>query len=100
MLRLKQGATLNPLTLTWLKADGTAQSLSGMTLTGVMWDGTTRRDISGSLAVVTPGSGVFSWDPSPADVATAGVFQVEFRATSGAEYNLTYSTLLTVDEAL
>lgn len=101
MLRLKQNATRSPLVLTWARADGTALDLTDLTVTGVLFDGFTRRDITGALALVTPESGIFSWDPSAADVATAGVFQVEFKAAaSGGEYDLTYAALLTIDEAL
>lgn len=103
MLRTVQGATRIPLRLTWVDTNGAAVDLTGATITARMTnDGTTVRAVTGSLNVVNPGTaGQFDWDFSAADVATAGVWQVQFTATfSGNEYHRSFSALLTIDEAL
>ena len=90
-----KGATYTQQTITWTNVDGLAQNLTGATLSGTIKDVSTGvvRAITGTLTLVTPASGIFLWDYSTADVATAGVFEVQFKATyAGSEYDATIKT--------
>lgn len=60
-----------------------AVDLTGATLTGEYKNMVTGTEtaITGTLALVTAASGIFSWARSAADVATAGVYRVRFVAT-------------------
>lgn len=68
--------------ITWTFDDDTATptDLTGATLYGVIRRGTTETAITGTLALVTAASGIFSWAPSEADVAQDGTFLVQFYA--------------------
>lgn len=101
MLRAVQGATKAPLQLTWTDATGAAVNLTGAELTAVMTqDRVTVRAVTGTLALVTAASGIFSWDFSDADLATPGVWEVQFTATISGEVVRTFSELLTIEAAL
>lgn len=81
-----QGATRPNQSITWTRADDTAEVLTGATLTGVIRDAAgTVRAITGTLAVTDGANGVFSWNYSAADVATAGRFEVQFTAAFGSD---------------
>ena len=69
--------------VTWLDGDGDALNLTGATLTGRLQDleTGTARAIDGTLVVVTPVAGVFSWQYGVLDVGTAGHFRAQFTAT-------------------
>jgi hypothetical protein len=72
--------------ITWTRADGTAEDLTGATITGYIYSqqsGTTRA-IDGTLSVTSAASGVFSWAYGTADVAEAGYFRVQFNAAFGS----------------
>lgn len=71
------------LTLTWTDEDDVAVDLTGATITGEFKNMVTAAEtaITGTLAIVTAASGIFSWARSAADVATAGVYLVRFVAT-------------------
>lgn len=68
------------LTITWQDDGGTAINLTGATITGIIDRGGVQTAITGTLALVTAASGIFSWTFSAADVAQAGGFHVQFRA--------------------
>ncbi len=70
--------------ITWTDEDGNAIDLTGATLRGikVAEDGT-ETSITGTLALVTAASGVFSWTYSEADVATPGDYMAQFVAVYG-----------------
>jgi hypothetical protein len=71
------------LRIEWTHADGsTGESLAGATLSGYIKDTSSGnlRPIAGTFGIVTAAAGVFSWQPDPTDVATAGVYQVQFQA--------------------
>lgn len=72
--------------ITWTRDDGTPENLTGATLTGWLRSIATGdvRAITGTLAVVTAASGIFSWTYSAADVADAGKFDVQFNAAFGS----------------
>lgn len=78
-----QGALTPAQVITWTSEDGTALNLTGATITGRMRSLLSRssRAITGTLAIVTAASGIFSWTPSAADVADADFFEVTFTAT-------------------
>jgi hypothetical protein len=77
-----QGGLRPSQQITWLRADGTPEDLTGATLTGRIQDAAgTARAIAGGLVVVDPTAGVFRWDYHGTDVATAGLYQVQFKAT-------------------
>ena len=95
-----QGARNTGLKLTWTQDDGTVENLTGATLSGTMKD----KDgvvtaITGTLAIVTAASGIFSWAYSAADIATPGRYLVQFKATF-TEYDLTYPENWEVEEAI
>ena len=68
--------------ITWTSDDNTATpvDLTGAVLYGVISRNGVAASITGTLALVTAASGVFSWAPSEADVAEAGTFLVQFYA--------------------
>lgn len=94
------GARNTGLQITWTQEDGTAQNLTGATLTGTIEDkdGVTR-SITGTLALVTAASGIFSWAYSAADVATVGRYLVQFKATY-TNFDLSYPEVWIVERAL
>lgn len=72
--------------ITWERADGTPEPLTGATLTG--WirpaNGGDVQAIAGTLTVTDAAAGQFRWDYAAGDVATAGVFDVQFNAAFGS----------------
>ena len=74
--------------LTWKREDGSAEDLTGATLTGSIRNRATgeTRAIAGTLTVTDGPAGAFRWDFAAADVAEAGEFDVQFTAayTAGA----------------
>ena len=88
-----QGARHTVQQITWTRTDGTAQNLTGATLTGRIFEihdpDAPGRAIDGALALVTAASGIFSWTYGATDVASHGKFQVQFKATyDGGSYDL------------
>jgi hypothetical protein len=80
--------------ITWTRTDGTAQNLSGATLTGTIKDVTTGvvTSIAGALSIVTAASGIFSWAYAAGDVDAAGEFEVQFKADyGGGLYDLSFA---------
>ena len=71
--------------ITWTRGDGTPENLTGATLTGKIRDNATgvTRDSAGDLTVTDGADGVFTWAYHADDVATAGKFMVQFKATFG-----------------
>ena len=56
------GALRPAQSITWTRDDGTAENLTGATLTGTLQPlGGTQRAIVGVLTVTTAASGIFSW---------------------------------------
>jgi len=72
--------------ITWTRADGTAEDLSGATLTGYVRSYQTgaTRAIDGTLTVTTAASGIFTWAYGDNDVGEAGNFEVQFWASFGS----------------
>lgn len=70
--------------ITWVRADGTAEDLTGATLSGVLYDRRSRqsRAIAGTLNITSATAGQFRWDYAAGDVV-AGVYDVQFTATFG-----------------
>jgi hypothetical protein len=70
--------------ITW-SAGSAVKDLTGATITGTITDVQTQttRAITGTLALVTAASGIFSWQYSAADTATVGAYTVQFTATYG-----------------
>lgn len=81
-----QGARRPSQTITWTDEDGTALDLSGATITARIRNITSNLTATsdGAFTIVTAASGIFRWDYSAADVATAGSFEVQFTATYGS----------------
>ena len=100
--RAIEGARYTGAQIIWSQDDGTVQNLSGATITGTIEDKDgTSRSITGTLALVTPASGIFSWAYSVADVGTVGRFLVQFKADYGGElYDLSYPEVWVVERAL
>lgn len=78
-----QGARRPSQTITWTDENGTALDLSGATITARIRNTTANTTVAsdGTFTVVTAASGIFRWDYSAADVATAGSYEVQFTAT-------------------
>lgn len=72
--------------ITW-NAGSAVKDLTGAVLTGTITDQATNttRAITGTLALVTAASGIFSWAYSAADTATLGDYYVQFTATYAAD---------------
>lgn len=79
-------------TLTWQTDDGTAVNLTGATVTGrIQPIGGSSRAITGTITVTTAASGIFTWEPSSADLGTAAsANHVQFYATASGKVDSTY----------
>ncbi len=99
-----QGGLRPSLLITWTREDGTAEDLTGATLTGSIRDRATQttRAIAGALTVTDGPAGVFRWDLAAGDVAAAGSFDVQFSAAfvAGQTPARTFVERWTVSEAL
>lgn len=78
-----QGAPRPAQLITWLRGDGSAEDLTGSTLTGVIYDERTgaARAVTGALELSDADAGQFTWEHSADDVSIAGLFLVQFTAT-------------------
>lgn len=85
------GARHTAPVITWKELGGAIHVLTGATITGRKEDEDgTATDITGVLAVVSGTAGTFSWTYSAADVQTAGVYKIQFKATfSGGAFDRT-----------
>lgn len=81
-----KGATRPSQVVTWTRAEGTPEDLSGATITGTLQHVDTKatRAIAGTLNVTSAAAGTFTWVYAAEDVAEAGTFDVQFIATFGA----------------
>jgi hypothetical protein len=79
-----EGSRHTPQTITFARADEATQNLTGATLTGTIKNIRTgvERAITGTLALGTAASGIFTWAYSAGDLV-AGDYQVQFVATYG-----------------
>ena len=77
-----QGALRPAQLIRWERDDGTADPLTGATLTGTITNRSTdtTRAIAGTLTVTDGASGEFRWDYAAGDVDTAGEYDVQFSA--------------------
>jgi hypothetical protein len=83
-----QGGTHTPRSFTWTRGDGSAQDLTGATLSGTKKNirtGEVTDLADGSLTIVSAAAGTFTWTLDPADVAEAGAYDVQFLATYAAD---------------
>ncbi len=87
-----EGARHTGQQITWTHDDGTAQNLTGATMSGIIRDVPTGVEtaITGTLALVTAASGIFTWAYSAADIATAGEYVVQFKADFGSTFALSH----------
>ena len=90
-----QGARYTGQRITWTRSDGSAQDLTGATLSGrIKPVNATIAEafaITGTLTPVTgqEANGIFDWEYSAADVAHWGTFEVQFKATyAGDNFDL------------
>lgn len=81
-----QGALRPAQLIRWERDDGTAEPLTGATLTGTITNRSTdtTRAIAGTLTVTDGASGEFRWDYAAGDVDTAGEYDVQFSAAFGS----------------
>lgn len=79
------GATRPSQVITWYRADGTPENLTGATMTGKLRNRQSGevRDIAGVLSVTDGAGGVFTWAYDADDVATVGRYDVQFTAAFG-----------------
>src|SRR3989304_6598147 len=70
------------LAITWLRTNGEPVSLVGATISGVLQNKGNGAEtaITGAFALSDATNGIFTWDFSAADVATAANFYVQFKA--------------------
>lgn len=89
------GATAVPQQITWTRTDGTAQNLTGYTITGRMYSVERRisRAITGTFDDVTPASGIFIWNRSTADVESEGIWLIQFKGTNGSNVVISFDTV-------
>ena len=82
-----QGGRRPSQTITWTREDGSAEDLSGATLSGFIRNRRTRstRAIDGTLTVSDAVAGVFVWAYGSTDVSEAGSFDVQFVASFGSD---------------
>lgn len=77
------GAKRPSQSITWTDEDGNAFDLTGATITSRIRNRssyvTTASD--GTFTITSAAAGTFRWDYSTADVATAGLYEVQFTAT-------------------
>ncbi len=80
------GKRPSPL-ITWTDENGVALDLSGATITARIQDASTGVAVAatGTFTVTDASGGVFRWDYSTADVATAGNYRVQFVAAFGSD---------------
>jgi hypothetical protein len=89
------GANATPQQITWQRTDGTAQNLTGFTITAKMYsiERRTSKAVTGTFSDVTPASGIFQWNRSAADVDTEGVWLVQFKGTNGSNVTITFDVV-------
>lgn len=101
--RTIKGSRYTGLQITWTQEiSGSAQDLTASTLTGVIRDEDGNSTaITGTLALSDAANGVFQWSFSAADVATAGRYEVQFKATYGSGlYDVSFPERWVVEEVL
>lgn len=79
-----QGALRPSQLITWLDEDDNPLALTGATITAKIKRDGIWVSSTGSFVLTDPANGVFRWDYSAADVATAGGFYVQFNAAFGS----------------
>lgn len=72
--------------ITWQREDGNVETLTGATITAKIkrQNQGASEDLTGTFTVTDGANGIFRWDYSSADVATAGTHRVQFTATFGS----------------
>jgi hypothetical protein len=97
-----EGATHTGQTITWERSDGTAHDLTGATLSGTIRDREgTEWAIDGLLTITSPIEGQFTWAYGTGDVAAAGHYEVQFKATYGdGKFDLSFIETWRVEKAL
>mgnify|MGYP000878625180 CR=1 FL=1 len=103
LARAVQGARHTAQRISWRDKDGDPQDLTGATITGRIENRKTNTAVAidGTLlADGDPEDGVFVWSYGANDVATAGVFDVQFIATYGPLNDKTLVETWTVERAI
>lgn len=99
-----QGARHTAQTITWLDDQGNVKDLTGATVTARIEPqaGGAAQAATGAFTLVGDGStGQFTWTYGQADVATAGGFNVQFKATfAGDSFDLSRKVEWRVLEAV
>lgn len=98
-----KGATHTGQEITWYERGSTTpHNLTGATITGTIEnENGESQAITGVLSVTSAAGGVFTWAYSAADVAVAGRFLVQFKATFvGGKYDLSFYQDWVVERAL
>lgn len=72
--------------ITWTDDEGNAFDLTGAAITARIRNRTTYATVAsdGTFTITNASSGVFRWDYGATDVATAGLYEVQFTATFGS----------------
>lgn len=102
-IKFIQGATHTGLRITFLDENASAYDLTGATMSAriknISTGGATAA--TGTFSLVTASSGIFTYIPSTADVATAGVYKIQFIATySDTSKDKTFVVPMQVYEAI
>lgn len=82
-IKFIQGATHTGLRITFLDEGASPYDLTGATMSARIKNVSTgtASAATGSFALVTPTSGIFTYTPSSSDIATAGLYKIQFIAT-------------------
>lgn len=88
--------------IVWADEENDPLDLTGATLSGRILSEATGEvaDIDGTLSIIDPDAGSFSWQYGPGDVSTPGRFQVQFTATYGSISERTFITPWYVERAI
>lgn len=98
-----QGSRWPAQQITWAPESGGAANLTNAVITGkIRASSGQTRAVAGTCTVTDGPAGVFVWQYAAADVADAGIFDVQFTATwpDGLTPGKTFVTRWTVAESL
>ena len=82
---IRIGETHPVWNVTWTVDGGAALNISGSTITGKLQPigGGADVTLGGAFAIVSGPAGTFTYTPVAADLATAGTYQLQFKAVFG-----------------
>ena len=98
-----QGARHTGQTITWKRDDGSAQVLTGGTISARIINADDLKAVAfssdGTFNITDGPNGVFTWGYGALDVAQAGNYRVQFKVTF-TNYDLSYATDWKIEKAI